>query len=78
MTSIQTDMQQHAAAQIATPTRRVQLWKPAERARAAAARSAESLQRSVRQWKAWFVPPIVIPVFGALMLAMYLAYRALS
>jgi hypothetical protein len=27
--------------------------------------------------KAWFVPPIVIPVFAALMLAALAAYRAL-
>jgi hypothetical protein len=78
MTNNQSDMQQRATAQIATPTRRVRLWKPAERARAAAGRSVERLQQRVGQWKAWFVPPIVIPVFGALMLATYLAYRALS
>jgi hypothetical protein len=28
--------------------------------------------------KNWFVPPIVIPMFGVLMLAIYLAYRALT
>jgi hypothetical protein len=28
--------------------------------------------------KAWFVPPIVIPVFGVLVLLIYLAYRVLS
>jgi hypothetical protein len=28
--------------------------------------------------KAWFVPPVVIPAFGALALAIYLAYLALS